>query len=197
MKKILITTLAMSALLLGIVFTSPAPVGSAVPGYMDFLPAWSHVGSAFTVDEGSATKYAMGTASFGFKTGQISSTGLRGILNPIVARCNVTNPLDSGNPGWNALIVDYLDPDGTGTNYRVYVILYRLDRSTGSVSTVAKFDSNTVALTTRGERQVIFTHAMDFLNNEYFVQVQVYRADTSGSPVVNAVRLALSYQIPS
>jgi hypothetical protein len=178
----------MALMLLGILFQHPLAVWAEVDGYLDRLPAWTHVGSACAVDEGSLDKFNFASATLSFKSFKSGT---------VVARCNVLNPLDVGNPDWNGLIVDYRDPDGKGTAYRVRALLKSLLRSTGSTSTIATFDSNAFATTTRVEHLKTFTHTFDFLKYEYYVEIWIDRATTTGSVSLNAVRLARVDFIPT
>lgn len=181
--RITLLLLISSAFLL----VAPGRALSAVPGYLDFLPAWSSVASACTVDESDLTDFAASGPTLGFNTGKTGT---------VVARCAVHNPKDSGNPSWNGLIVDYQDPDGKGVNAQVRVYLRRYSRSTGSFVTIASFDSSLFAITTRTEGLKTFIHTMDFLNNEYYVEIQIYRNTTEFSPIVRAVRLSPVQKIP-
>jgi hypothetical protein len=156
---------------------------------IEIPPFWTHVASACSVDESALSKYAFNLADFGFATGKVSDIGGFGLPIPIFARCNVLNPLDTGDPLWNTLIVGYQDPDGTAPKYQVLVRLRRVSRSTGGISTMATFNSNLTTLTTRGERSVNVAGPFDFLHNEYFVEIGVARTDTLGNPIVYMVRL--------
>jgi len=190
-KKILSpATLFVACLLLSAVDTHAQQL-------IESLPAWTHVASACSVDEANLSKYSFNFADFGFKSGAVSDVGAFGFALPITARCNVVNPLDSGNPSWNTLIVGYRDPDGPGIKYQVIVRLRRLSRFTGGVSTVATYNSNLVPLTARGEGFVQFSStSFDFLKNEYFVEINVSRTDTNADPVVYMVRLEFAQTPP-
>lgn len=165
--------------------------------FTEFLPAWTHTASSCAVDEDSLVKYQVNAANFTFESTEISDPGLFGPI-PIIARCNVLNPLDAGNPVWDALVVGYRDPDGTGTAHRATARLFRVSRPTGNVFQVAAFNSNTnaVNITTRTEGLVQFNHTFDFLNNEYFVQIELVRTSTSLNPQAFSVRLTDADEVP-
>src|SRR5205814_9652824 len=79
---------------------------------IEVLPGWTSTASSCSLDPASAAMSAFSNADFKF-----SGTNVGG-GTAIVVRCNVTNPLDTGNPTWNTLFVGYQDPDGVGTKYR-------------------------------------------------------------------------------
>ncbi len=168
------------------------------PFFAEFLPAWTHVASACAVDEASLSKFASSGPNFTFMGTNISDIGRAPI--PIIARCNVLNPLDGGNPQWSALIVGFDDPDATGAVHRVTAALRRVSRFTGSVSTVASFNSNGNNLLSnpsgRREALVQFNHNFDFEGNEYYVELGLTRTATSGNPVVYSARLTRAQPVP-
>jgi hypothetical protein len=162
----------------------------------EILPAWTQTASSCAVDESALSKFQFNLADFSYKgteTSDVLNTSLGPITQPIVARCNVVNPLDSGNPSWNALIVGYQDPDGTGTAHSVRVRLYRVSRHNGTAYQVAVFSSNSSSATGRTEGLTEFSHTFDFLNNEYFVQMELIRQNTNQNPVIYHVRLTRHY----
>lgn len=193
MKKV---TRFMLCSCLAVVLFVPGMARAAVPGYYDYLPAWMGVASTFAIDEASLSKYTCSFAVLGFKSTAVSDVTRTGELIPLTARATVLSPLPSAAPVWNALIVDYTDPDGLGTAYQVKATLYRVNRANGSSVPVVTFDSNSSALTTRTEGLIQFAYAFDFKNNEYFVEVNIYKKDTQGNPTVRAVRLATAAGIP-
>lgn len=190
------------ALMSGVILSSHTGA-FAVDGYIDFLPAWTHVASACAVDEDSLSKTSTAGAYFTFKGASVSAPGgpLLGPI-PLFARCNVVNPLDArglepGNPNWNALIVTYLDPDGTGTAHRVQARLVRVSRATGAGATIATFNSNSLNITTQTERLKLFNHQFDFGDYYYYVELALTRTDAStGNPRLAAVRLAQASSVP-
>ena len=103
------------------------------------------------------------------------------------------NPLDdSFKPEWNRLIVGYSDPAGTGRASGVRAMRRRVSRPTGAVSTLATFDSNNSAATTRVEGVAGVTPVtFDFLSYEYFVQIELTRLNTglNSNPLAYKVRL--------
>jgi|GEM_PF-1141302 len=128
---------------------------------------------------------------------------------PITVRCNVTPiydyvpevpaPSDGfiGTPAcwksadWNALIVGYKDPDGISTKAQVSASLRKVSRATLGETTIATFNSNDSANVSANEDIKQFTHAFDFQNNEYYVEINLIRTDTSvATPVAYSVRLA-------
>lgn len=167
------------------------PVDAQV-GPAAYIPAvWTHVAAACVPDEGSMSRFEANAARFRHKS---TSTG------SIYARCNVTNPADSGGgPTWSALEVVYLDPPtGTPTDTnQITAELWRVSNSSGGVYRVALFDSNglgRVARTTAQSGYTIFSHAFDFRNYAYYVQLKVSRVTTSTVPEVYIVRLEESIQ---
>lgn len=196
MKATIKTVLSM--MLSAVALVAPVRFAHAID-YYEFLPAWTHTASSCAVDESALNKYQFSLADFSFKGTETSDVLYwigAPIAQPIVARCNVVNPLDSGDPDWNALIVGYQDPDGTSTAHSVRARLYRVSRPTGTVSQVAAFDSNSSSTTTRTEKQVIFSHSFDFLNNEYFVQMELIRQNTNQNPVIYSARLTKAVPVP-
>jgi hypothetical protein len=173
----------LGVMLLGVGLFSPSRTLGQI---VEFLPVWTHVASACAVDEEFPGKYAFSSSDFTFKGNEISHLGVL----PIVVRCNIVNPLDEGNPNWDTLIVGYRDPDGTADNHRVTVRLRRLARPTGTTSTIATFTSNSSSVTTRTENSVGFSHAWDFLKNEYYVEIELIRKNTTARPLAYMVRLA-------
>jgi len=164
---------------------------------IEYLPAWTHAASACSPDEAALSKYAFTNADFSFNSTSVSDVGGLGLPVLIYVRCNVLNPLDAGNPTWNSMYVGYQDPDGQGFKYQVFVRLRRLSRTTGGVSTVATFNSNSLTNTARSERFVTFSHNFDFLNNEYYVEIGISRTDTLANPVAYMVRLETSFPPPA
>lgn len=178
----------LAAMLVPALLICPTEAKSGVPGYADFLPAWQCVGSSCMVDEGSLTKYNNHLNYFGFKYG---TTGW------ITSRCTVLSPLPTSSPNWDGLIVDYIDADGMGGASQVKVYLRRYARATGLTYTIAVFDSNTSPITTRTEGLQKFQHIFDFLNNEYYVELTAYRANSSTYPRIHAVRVCPVSGIPN
>jgi len=161
------------------------------------------------VDPQHLDKAAFHNADFSFQPQAFSKFippigGIEGFYEPIVARCNVLNPLDVNslelnpnqdpyignsyiaNPYWHALIVGYADPDGMGSNTNVVAKLIRVSRPTGAVVTVATFNSDkspSKNITTRHEDLIEFFPYLDsghwtfvdFGNYEYYVQLELIR----------------------
>ncbi len=132
---------------------------------------WTSVASAGTADDSDLSDWVATYSHVGFKTG---ASGY------LTLRYNVTNPEDDGsNTNWFRLYVTYRDPDGTGTGSRVRVFLRRTSRSSGSVSTIATFDSNTFTTTATQTQSVNFSHTWNFYDYYYFLEAELYR--TTGS----------------
>ena len=182
---------------------------SALPtGWVDSLTAWTATASSCSVDESSFGKYEFNGSQFRYLGTNISTTvGTPPFVlsQPIVVRCNVTPIYDyvkglpdgfipnavAKSPDWNTLIVGYKDADGVLTTTRVSAVLKRVIRSSLVESTVATFDSNLFTSLVAHEDVKAFTHAFDFQNNSYYVELSLTRANTSViTPTVYSVRLA-------
>lgn len=191
MNKSLRNTVSMSALAL--VVAGYASVSFAdVPGYTEYdnPTPWTHVASACAPDEGAIGKYAFTSGDFSFKSTAYSDAS-RLLVSPISVRCNVVDPMDGDvKPAWNSLVIGYMDPDGMGLDTRVIARLYKISRATGTPTTIAIFNSNTSTQNTRGETLVDIKTPFDFHNNEYFVQLDLYRTNqTPLNPVAYSARL--------
>lgn len=177
-----------------------------VSGYTESGPAWTHTGSSCTVNPSQLDKVALTGADLSFEPHSfsrlITTTQFGPVWEPLIARCNVLNPLDADpsdqnppNPVWNALIVGYADPDGgNGIRTNVVARLIRVHRNDGTASTVVTFDSqNKKDGDTSRHEQIApcFTEHMDFRHNEYFAQVELIRTPFAGqrNPVIYSVRL--------
>jgi hypothetical protein len=169
---------------------------AAVPGYIDFLPAWSQSANSCAVDDSNTGNFVATYNSLAFKSGS-SATNLW-------AWCHVTNPLDTGNPDglnnrplWNGLIAGYRDPDGIGTAAGVKATLYRLNRTTGGYAAIAAFDSNAwLNQTTWQEGLKTFAAKLDFMNYDYYVLIHLSRTSNAYNPSITSVRLAPVSKIP-
>jgi hypothetical protein len=173
-----------------------------VAGYQEHGPAWTHTASSCTVNPSQLEKVALTGADLSFEplsfSRLIATTQFGPVWEPLIARCNVLNPLDAlpadldpPNPQWNALIVGYADPDGMGINTNVIARLMRVRRNDGAVKNVVAFDSNKNSGTTRDEQLACFNELLDFRHNEYFVQLELIRTPLAGqrNPVIFSVRL--------
>jgi hypothetical protein len=128
---------------------------------------------------------------------------------PITVRCNVTPVYDYvpavpaapgdlfGTPAswvsadWNSLIVGYKDTDGISAKAQVSASLRKISRATMTESTIATFSSNLSATVAANEDVKQFTHKFDFSANDYYVEINLIRQDTSvTTPVAYSVRLA-------
>jgi len=142
-----------------------------------FLPAtllhaagfWSTAASACVIDEASVSKFAASGAQLNFLAGQTGQ---------VVARCNITNPLDSGgNPNWNILQVTYKDQDGTATANQVLVTLKRVHVTDGVSSTIATFNSNGYSGSSLSQSKLqAVSHTFDFLNYAYYIEIVLSRS---------------------
>jgi len=193
---------------------------SALPtGWVDGLPAWTATASSCSVDESSAGKYDFAGSQFRYLGTNVSGSSISGgsgfpplfLISPITVRCNVTpsydyvpafvadDPDEFGsaaywkNPNWewNSLIVGYKDTDGIGTKAQMTASQKKVSRATLSESTIATFNSNLTASVVAHEDVKTFDHTFDFESNEYYVEINLYRTDTSvATPVAYSVRLA-------
>jgi hypothetical protein len=175
-----------------------APVDAQpLPG--ETLPAWTHTASSCEVDEESNGRYTLTGPDFSYKGGMQGGPSTE--VPALMARCNVANPLDSGNPAWNRLIVTYRDTDLGCPFNRVVVKLFRVPRvpsTTRQLTLIATFNSDTVSegcqeifFGSMTEDAVAFSHQFDFLNNAYHVEIQLFRLDNEfPPPIARMVRLA-------
>jgi hypothetical protein len=141
---------------------------------------WSSAGSVCEPGVESAGLYTFNGAKFlfsGTNTGEIKS------------RCAVINPMDSGVPAWNTMVVGYQDPDGTGIDYQVVAQLVRVDKSTGVGTIIKTFSSNSFTSTGATSHSVTFTHTFDFDSNAYYVTLTLDRVDSSNNPAFWFVQL--------
>ena len=141
---------------------------------------WSSSGSVCEPGVDGAGLYTFSGAKFLFSG---SNTG------EVRTRCQVSNPMDSGVPPWNTMVVGYQDPDGTGINYQVTAQLVRVDKSTGVSTFIKTFSSNSFVGTGATSHSASFTHTFDFDNNAYFVTLTLDRVDSTNNPAVWFVQL--------
>jgi hypothetical protein len=167
-----------------------APVASAQgveqPG------AYSVIASTCTIDEHDQPILTIGSTDVTFRTNQVSRRDAGHNLIPSVVRCPVVDTTGTGHPGWNSLIVGYLDPDGGRDQHRVRVRLIQVARPSG-VHVVTAFDSRLYPHTGRAEVQGFFREdhpPLDFVRFSYFLEVNLYRGDLTGAPRVWHLRLA-------
>jgi hypothetical protein len=146
---------------------------------------WTTAASACVPDESSEDRYNLEQARFEFRAANIGQ---------IVARCNITNPLDSlppepFNPLWNCMLITYDDPDGFFAQYRVQVQL-RLTRDTnGASTTITTFDSNLVADSNPEPHCFKGRHNFNFLRNAYYLTLILDRENAEAMPRIMRVRL--------
>ena len=141
---------------------------------------WTHVAAACVPDESSQSKFEANAARFRHKG---TNSGA------IYARCNVTNPLDSGaNPGWNAMELVFKDQ---GDGARVRAQLYRVSNSNGGVWLIGTVDSDTYAGSAGQQTQWdwLVTTSFDFYKYAYYVMLTIERNGTDVQPDAAIVRL--------
>ena len=145
---------------------------------------WTTAASPCVPDESSEGLYNLEQARFefaGMNTGQI------------VARCNITNPLDDAtSPLWECMTITYDDPDGFFSQYRVRVQLRLVRDTDGASQTITTFDSNLV-LDDNPEVHC-FAHAFNFVRNAYYLTLILDRLDAHANPRIMRVRLHNSPQ---
>jgi hypothetical protein len=145
---------------------------------------WTTAASACVPDEDSEGKYILEQARFEF---------LGAANGQIVARCNITNPLDDViSPAWNCMDITYDDPDGFFSQYRVRVQLRLVRDTDGASQTITTFDSNLV-LDDNPERHC-FGHTFNFLRNAYYLTLILDRIDPQANPRIMRVRLLRSQE---
>jgi hypothetical protein len=146
-------------------------------------PVWTTTGNSCVVENSDLGDYDQDSFSFHHA---------RRADGAIVARCNVTNPLDSGaDPAWGTLEVVYRDPDGRDDRSQVRVRLVRVNNG-GNTTNIAEFDSNEFPETQDpATESVTFSHAFDFDHGAYYVELRIDRASTrsENNPAVFLVRL--------
>lgn len=143
---------------------------------------WTTVASTCVPDEESQDIHMFRDASFEFQPGDFGQ---------IIARCNITDPHDTGNfvsPPWAAMDVTYNDPDGMAAGNRVRVLLRRAHEVTGVGPVLAVFDSN---LFGAGQQlqSLAFAHAFNFTNFAYYIVIIVDRANAIMDPRIQRIRL--------
>lgn len=146
---------------------------------------------------------------FSGNAAQLSAISITPTYQPITVRCNVTPVYDYvpavpaapgdlfGTPAswvsadWNSLIVGYKDTDGISTKAQVTASLKKISRATMTEATIATFNSNLSANVAANEDVKQFTHKFDFSANDYYVEINLIRKDTTvTTPVAYSVRLA-------
>jgi hypothetical protein len=165
---------------------------------------------------GTDNNFYNGTASNDFPVARFATPGGSLTFNAfhdgiIAVHCNIDAPASA--QGWNQLQVTYRDPDGLqglqgkGTEYQAYVELVRVSKSTGVLSTIARFDSNLQCAGTSASCQgtnsvktfaVPFSHTFDFKNYAYAVYGRLHRALATFSlrPALYQVRLQTPGLLP-
>ena len=140
---------------------------------------WTTAASACVPDEDSPGSYNLEQARFEF---------LGAAVGEIVARCNITNPLDAlVGPPWGCMSITYDDPDGFFNQYRVRVQLRLVRDTDGASQTITTFDSNLVA--DSNPEIHCFSHTFNFLRNAYYLTLILDRVNADANPRIMRVRL--------
>lgn len=138
---------------------------------------WTAVATDCLVDEDDVIYYEVDGAILSFQATFAQHSN-------ITVRCNVTNPLDSGNPAWSALRVGYLDPDGTGSKSRVNAVLKQVDPDTGDTTTLATFNSDDFSDSGPTYNEATFGHSFDFERYAYYIYLQLTHDHLAAEPKV-------------
>ena len=147
---------------------------------------WSTAASTCAVDETSAGKYQTNNGELRFLA---AGTG------QIIARCNITNPLDTSKfPPWNSLQITYRDPDASAVNTsanQVEIALRRVAYINGVSETITTFNSSVRPASQFAQWTLHpVNHAFDFYNYAYYLQIKLTRSTSVGNdPGVYRVRL--------
>ena len=169
--------LALAALIaLGI--AGAAPAAQAAP---PFTP-WTAVGSTGTVDEAN-----LNHVQFTNARALVASSAPSGTT--AVLRYNVTAAEGLFNGEGLELGLRYND---SGTDERVVARLIRKNLSTGGESPMLTFDSDTKpqAAASRLDRvSDCSSSGFDFLQNVYYVQVELTKSGTAGVPTIEGLRI--------
>jgi hypothetical protein len=168
----------LSALVLGIV-----PISLASPSYAG---QWSSV-AAGCVPESSSAGRADINAVFGTVSFKSTST------QSLRFTCPVTVPLFQNDDDLRVLNVNYYDRDGAGTRCQVKAFLLRANldqRERGT--TIVGFDSNrgssiTEPGTGRSKGFVAIPERLNSNTNYYWVDLELFRSDTSCNPTAVGV----------
>lgn len=141
--------------------------------------AWTAVGSTGAIDEASLGLYATNISSLGF---QAAPTGT------VFARYNVTNAFGGGftdTPPWNTLEMTYFDNSASSN---VTAILYKVDRCTGTITTICGMSSVDNAANTC-QTCNFGAGAINFATSNYVVEVRVSRTTNAVNPQLIALRI--------
>lgn len=173
MKTLKIKLFLFVPMLLGALLLSSVPAGAG--------PVWTGAACAFVPDDISITSYDLTDCSFK----QEGAT-----LSPVIARCNVTNPLDSGaNPGWTTMEISFVDTSAAAGNF-VNVQLWKKSCTTGLASVVATCSSDAFPPAAVAQcKTCLFAHVFDFFENAYYIRAIVDRSITKNTEIFYSVRL--------
>jgi hypothetical protein len=141
-------------------------------GSPTYAGTWTIIGSGCTVDEASLSNFDVSSAQFRHETGRTGT---------IVERCNIVEVEDTTN--WDRWDITYHDPDGSGNRYRVYLWLYQVNQTTGALTQIATFDSNTRDALDPIPATVLFNHNFDFTIHAYYLYVTVFRSTADETPI--------------
>ena len=146
---------------------------------------FTHAAPACVPDEGSLASHEMVGGKFKL---------LAAATGTVAARCNVIDPLDAGGllGVWTMFQLTYQDPDGMGLNTRVRAMLYRVPNVTANPVLISTVDSNTSGSIVLNTLTVMLPAGtvFDFLNNAYFVLIEVSKAPgANADPFAAIVRL--------
>lgn len=140
---------------------------------------WTAVASTGTVDEAAETFYAFGNSptSLGYLGGSA-------VLNPIVARYNVTNTSGQEMPLWNQLELGYFDNSAAG---QVVAQFFRVDPCTGVRTLICSVTSVNAA--TASCVRCSFATGIDFSQFLYYVEVTISRSNAAALPAAHTLRI--------
>jgi hypothetical protein len=148
---------------------------------------WTTIGSAGTVDDADVAEVDTAAA-----TVRISATAP--VPASVVVRYNVVAV--EGLFGRDAIVMSARYRDN-GSGARVVTALKRLDFTTGVITTMLTFDSN--SRPPAGDFQIGVVHncmapvAFDFLGNVYFVEVTLTKSSADGAPALQAIQLSSEF----
>jgi hypothetical protein len=100
-------------------------------------------------------------------------------------------PVDVVPSGTNptTLAVTYKDTTGTSTSANVAVQLLAMSKSSAAITTIATFNSNSFSDIVIAQHSVVFSHTFDWVNNTYYIRVDMDRTLTS--EIVNLYQVTL------
>jgi hypothetical protein len=174
--------------LLKSIIVATGPITSLLISVPAQAQVFTAVAPACAIDSASTAKYETSAGRLRFSGNNIGE---------IVARCNVTNPMDlGGNPGFTVLEAVFRDTDARAADTRVQVKLWRVSNSTGGVFQIGDtLDSNVhgnLAVTPGSQmHHIAIPGQFDFYRYAYFIEIRIKRTNASQGPDVSLVRLRL------